>query len=202
LRRHGTRQIRNAALRGGIGERAASAHEPRGRSDIDDAPAGALFGHLQADVLAHEELALERHRHDAVPLLLADVEDVLVVRDRDVVDENVDAAEALDDRPDNGGDVAAVGDIGGEQLGFPATCSDPGHDPLAARLVDVDDGNLGALGGEQLGDLLADIAAGAGHHRHLIFKLHCRPIGCAPLSLHLPMACRKEAGLAGLPRTW
>src|SRR5262249_62293289 len=112
------------------------------------------------------------------------------------------APNALAARLDNGGAVAAVGDIGGEQLGFPATCPDPGHDPLAARPVDVDDGDLGALGGEQFGDLLADIAAGAGHHRYLIFELHCRPIGCAPLSSPLPMACRKQAGLAGLPRTW
>ena len=50
---------------------------------------------------------------------------MLVVRDRDVVDENIDAAEALDDRLDNGGDVAAVGDIGAEQLGFPATALIP-----------------------------------------------------------------------------
>ena len=45
-------------------------------------------------------------------------------------------------------------------------------DALAARLVQIDDGDFGALGGEQFGDFLADIAAGAGHDRHLVLELH------------------------------
>src|SRR6516225_1283827 len=44
--------------------------------------------------------------------------------------------------------------------------------PPAPRPVDVHDRNLGALGGEQLGDLLADIASGPSHDRNLIFELH------------------------------
>src|SRR6516162_2330011 len=172
LRRHGARQIRNAALRGRIGDGAASAHEAGGRADIDDPPARALRYHLLGDVLAHEELALERNRQHPVPLFLGDVENVLVVGDRDVVDQNIDAAEAFHHRLDHRGDVAALGDVGGEQFGLAARPPDRAHDALAPRPVDVHDRNLGALGGEQLGDLLADIASGPSHDRNLIFELH------------------------------
>ena len=138
-------------------------------------------------MLAHEELALERHRQHAVPFLLGDVEDVLVVGDRDIVDQNVDAAEASDHGLDQRRDVAALGDVGREQLGLAAGLPDRGRDPLAARLVQVDDRNLGALGGEQPGDLLADIAAGAGDDRDLILELHrLSPFVPARVSLHSP----------------
>src|SRR5262249_1593639 len=93
----------------------------------------------------------------------------------DVVDQNIDAAEAVDHRPDQGDHVAALGDVGGEQFGLAARAPDRAHDALAPRLIDVDDRNFGALGGEQFGDLLADIASGASHHRNLIFELHLWP---------------------------
>src|SRR6516225_932117 len=133
-------------------------------------------------MLAHKELALERHRQDPVPLLLADIENVLVVRDRDVVDQNVDTTEAVDHRVDQGGHVAALGDVGGEQFGFATACPNRPHDPLTPRPVQIDDRDLGALGGEQLGDLLANIAPGAGHYGYLILELHPFPIASAPLS--------------------
>src|SRR4029079_19382151 len=62
----------------------------------------------------------------------------------------------------------------------------PRRDGLAARLVKVEDRNLGALGGEQPGDFLADIAAGAGDDRDLILELHrfpprpCPPVTTCP----------------------
>ena len=70
------------------------------------------------------------------------------------------------------GDVGAFRHVGGEQLGVAAGCLDRVDGALAARLVEVDDRDLGAFGGEQLGDLLADIAAGAGDDRDLILELH------------------------------
>src|SRR5262249_38422968 len=60
----------------------------------------------------------------------------------------------------------------GEQFGLAAQALDRAHDALAPRPIDIDDRNFGALGGEQLGDLLADIASGASHDRNLIFELH------------------------------
>jgi hypothetical protein len=61
---------------------------------------------------------------------------------------------------------------------------------IAARSVEIDDRDLGALGGEQPGDLFADIAAGAGHDRHLILELHpVSPFTPATLALRsLPSA--------------
>ena len=135
-----------------------------------------LRGHLLADMLAHEELAFQRHRQHAVPFVFGDVEDVLVVGDRDIVDEDIDAAVAGDDVLDQRCDVAALRNVGHEQRGVAARGLDRVGDALAARLVEIDDGDLGALGGEQFCDLLADIAPGAGHDRHLILELHhCLP---------------------------
>jgi len=82
-----------------------------------------------------------------------------------------------------------------EQLGLAAVLPDGGGDPLAARLVQVDDRNLGALGGEQPGDFLADIAAGAGDDRDLILELHRFPLRpCPPVSLHVPRKGGNQCG--------
>ena len=74
---------------------------------------------------------------------------------------------------DHGGHVGALRHVGGVELGVAALGLDRVDGALAARLVHVDDRDLGAFGGEQLGDLLADIAAGAGDDRDLILELHC-----------------------------
>src|SRR5262249_29562600 len=120
----------------------------------------------------YEARSLDRPRQPPVPLFLGDGENVLVVGDRDIVDQNIDAAEALHYRLDHRSDVAGLGDVGREQFGLAARPLDRAHDALAPPPVDVDDRNLGALGGEQLGDLLADIASGPSHDRNLIFELH------------------------------
>src|SRR5215472_16477552 len=192
LRRHGAGQIRDPALCGRIGDGAASAHKAGSRADVDDPPARALRRHLLGDVLSHKELALERDRQHSVPLLLGDVENVLVVGDRDVVDQNIDAAEALHHRPDQGSDVAALGDVGGEQFGLAARAPDRAHDALAPRLVGIDDRNFGALGGEELGDLLADIASGASHDRNLIFELHLSAPRPAPAVITFTKRARQQ----------
>ena len=80
-----------------------------------------------------------------------------------------------DHRLDQRRDVGALRDVGDEQLGLAAGLPDRVHDALAARPVEVDDRDLGALGGEQLGDFLADVAAGAGDDRDLILELHGAP---------------------------
>ena len=90
----------------------------------------------------------------------------------DVVDQDVDVAEAADHRLDHGGNVPTLGDVGHEQLGLTALRLDGVNGALPARPVEIDHRHLGALGGEQLGDFLADIAAGAGHDRDLILELH------------------------------
>ena len=65
-------------------------------------------------------------------------------------------------------------------------------DPLAARPVEVDDRDLGALGGEQPGDLLADIAAGAGDDRDLILELHRVPVLASASPITGLGACRRQ----------
>ena len=166
------REIGDRGLGGRIGDGARTALPARGRADVDDLAAAALRDHLLRDVLRHQELALERDRHHPVPVLLGAFEDGLVVGDRDVVDQDVDAAEAADHRLDHRGDVGALRHVGHVKLGVAARGLDRVDGALAARPVEVDDRDLGALGGEQLGDLLADIAAGAGDDRDLILELH------------------------------
>jgi glutamate-5-semialdehyde dehydrogenase len=125
------------------------------------------------------------------------VENVLVVGDRDVVDENIDATEALHNRLDQRGDVAALGDIGGEQRGLAAGGLDDVYNARAARLVEVNDSDLGAPGGEQPGNLLADIAPGASHDRHLILELHCPSLLRVPTPIHLPFSAARRPGSGG-----
>ena len=104
------------------------------------------------------------------------LEDGLVVGDRDVVDQDVDAAEAADHRLHHRGDVGALRHVGDVELGVAARRLDRVDGALAARPVEIDHRDLGALGGEQLGDFLADIAAGAGDDRDLILELHVHRI--------------------------
>src|SRR5262249_36241099 len=108
--------------------------------------------------------------------------------------------------------VGALGDIGHEHIGVAALGLDRIHGALAAPLVEVDHRDLGALGGEQLGDLLADVAASAGDDRDLILELHrtlslflttgreymahgapARTVASSAVSRHVSKAARMDA---------
>ena len=145
---------------------------PRGRADIDDPAARALLDQLLRHILRHQELALQGHGHHPIPFLLGNVEKALVVGNRDVVDEDVDAPEAIDHGLHQRGHLARLRHVGDEGLRLPARSFDGLGDALAAGPVQIRDRHLGALGGEQFRDFLADIATAAGDDRDLILELH------------------------------
>jgi hypothetical protein len=132
-------------------------------------------------VLRHQELAFQRDRHHAVPVLLGALEDGLVVGDRDIVDEDVDAAESTDHRLHHGRDVGAFRYVGDIELGVAARGLDGIDGALAARAIEIHYRDPRSFGRKQLGDILADITPGTGDDRDLILELHdCIPSGWLP----------------------
>jgi hypothetical protein len=97
---------------------------------------------------------------------------VLVVGDRDVVDQNVNAPETRHHLLNQRGHLVAARDIGDEQFGLSALSLDCRAHAFSARLVDVDHGHLCAFGCKQFGNFRPDISACARDDRHLILELH------------------------------
>jgi hypothetical protein len=84
--------------------------------------------------------------------------------DPGAVDQDADAAAerggGLHGEGADGGGRGA--DVGGDEVGSAAGVPDRAHGLLAARRVAAADGDVGALGGQRLGDRAADAAGGAG----------------------------------------
>src|SRR5262249_11928580 len=87
---------------------------------------------------------------------------------------------------------AAFGDVTDKQFGHAARPPDCKHDPLAARPVQIDGRDFGAFGGEQLRNLLADVAARASDDRHLILELHALAQRSPPRCHYI---CRRWAAI-------
>ena len=68
-----------------------------------------------------------------------------------------------------------------------------GRDLLAAFAIHVDHRNARAFGGEQLADLLADVAAGAGDDGNLSLKLHDQPFWSAEVGRRSSLLYRPDA---------
>src|SRR5262249_18373012 len=105
--------------------------------------------------------------HDAVPLGDGELVDRDAVRhrvDSGVVDEDVEPAEVADDFGEDGVDLRGVADVEGQRPGARGA----GGGLSRAWGVDVGVEDAGAVGGEGVGDGLADAAGGAGHQRHLM----------------------------------
>ena len=106
---------------------------PEVERDIDDR-AGFLPLHHRQHVLAGEKHGGEIHIELRVPNLLAHLRRPAGRRAADIVDEDIDAAEAIDAGFHHGGDRGAVGDVALM------------HDDVAADGFDFVDGFGGAFG--------------------------------------------------------
>src|SRR5690606_6275518 len=84
-------------------------------SGVDDA-AGALRQHAPAFGAARVEHAVEVHRHDAAPVLVAQVLARVVVHDARVVDRDVERTGGGDDVLDGGVDAGRIGHVGRDEL--------------------------------------------------------------------------------------
>ena len=116
------------AVRGGLGD----AHLAQPRGDVDDRPAAAL-DHRRQRRAAGVEGGGEVGRDDLVPLGRLDLEERPDLRPPGVVDEAVDAPEAVDDLLDQRLRLAAVGDVGGEASASAPVTSRPLDRPLGRR---------------------------------------------------------------------
>ncbi len=160
----------DAALGRRVVEQLLVAHDPGDRAGIDDRAAGL---HVRHRLLRHVEIAVEIGLHRAVELLLGEVleaRDVLL--ERRVVDQDVELAEFLDGAPDHIGADPALADVAGDGEAAPPLVLDR---PLGHRrvlvLVEIEDGDIGALAGEQHRHRPADAGIAAGDDRHRILQL-------------------------------
>src|SRR5262249_35979363 len=128
--------------------------------------------HLLGHGLAHQERPGQRYRHDAIPVVLGDLQHVLVVRHGGVVDQDVDPAPFCGDVFDELIDVGLRRNFSHKASGVAVRLDDVFRNLVGAPLVVVDHGDLCAFRGEQLRRVFADIAAGTGDDRDLIFQLH------------------------------
>ena len=159
--RHRAGQVDDAGLGGD--ERALQAHrgEPDHRGDVDDAPAPARRQHRLQRGAAHHVQPVEVDAGDAVPFLGRKRVDVDAVRERvdaGIVDQDVEAPEALD----AGGD-RALDRIGGADIDAAGHCVRQAiGDALGAVEIDIGDDDGCAVVGKTLCDDTPDSAGSAG----------------------------------------
>jgi len=132
------------------------------RGDVDDA-AGALAKHRTDGGLGDEEDALEVGGEDVVPVLLAHAHDERVAGDAGVVDDDIEAAEALEGGLDGGGGALGGGDIGLQDLDADATAGEFGLGGASGLLITaVGEEEIEAIPGEALRNREADAARATG----------------------------------------
>ena len=96
------------------------------------------------------------------PVVDAHLEQQVVAQDARVVDEDGGGAQFVGDALDSGLDARLVGHVTADGERVAAVSLDGVHRCGTGSLVEVDDGNLQAVGGETLGDGRADAARGTG----------------------------------------
>jgi hypothetical protein len=123
-------------------------------------------------MLAHEVWTFETYGDDFIEFLFLAVEERRVIRKRCIIDQYVDAAEALDGLLNELLDVRVVNDIAEHEHGFFPVAIELVDDGLAAPSMHFRNHDFGSLRRKQFSDRLADIASGAGNNCHLTLKLH------------------------------
>ena len=157
-------------------DRPAPADEPGDRTGVEDDPAVTLLLELDHGVLAAEEDAAEVDRDEPLEVL-----DGVVLerhaetrrRDADVVEHDVEAAEAVHRAGDGRGHVASSCDTSQRSATAVAAGSlDLGHRLLGPVQVDVGADDRGALLGEAQRRRPADAGAGPSDDRDLVLEQH------------------------------
>jgi hypothetical protein len=176
LHGNGAHQVRDAAFRRGIGDRGFPPLEPGGRADIHHHAAAALRDHLFSGPFAGEKLAGQRHRDGPVEIRLGAFTDGEVVRNGDVVDQDVESAERLDRGGDHRLDRFLVRDVRPDiDRGAGTGLVDRLGRASAAHLVEIDHRHLRALVGKEYRRLLSDISPRSGNDRDLVLEFHGVP---------------------------
>src|SRR5215203_4812929 len=157
------------ALRGAVVEKLRAAAIGRHRCGVDDR--GALL-QMRQRRLGHEEIAEDVGSEGALDLLRRDLVDVLLrMLLGGVVDEDVEAAEAVDDLLDRLLAEAGVADVAGDgEAVAPLGLDEPLGLARVLALVQVHDGDVRALAGEQDRHGAADAGVAAGDDRDLVVE--------------------------------
>ena len=154
---------------------------------MEDHSAAAL-GHRPRDALRHEERPFQVRGDDRVPVALLHLQERGLVVDAGVVDEDVDPRPALERRRDDALDVLGDGDVGRVRESAPAE-----DDGLLEGLEGAAHAHdVGALGGETLGDGAPDSAAGAGHDHALAVEAGHQPFTAPAVSPRMKKRCPKR----------
>src|SRR5215204_570121 len=157
------------ALRGAVVEKLRAAAIGRHRCGVDDR--GALL-QMRQRRLGHEEIAEDVGSEGALDLLRRDLVDVLLrMLLGGVVDEDVEAAEAIDDLLDRLLAEAGVADVAGDgEAVAPLGLDEPLGLARVLALVQVHDGDVSALAGEQDRHGAGDAGVAAGDDRYLVVE--------------------------------
>src|SRR5690348_3246414 len=158
LLRHALGEADQSGLRGRVVRLALVPGESHHAGDVDDAPPAA-FDHAPGRELREQKRGLEVRVQHGVPVLGADPEQQVVLRDAGVVHEHVDGTEVLLDALDQRLDLGLVGDVAGISL---CSAAQSGRRRFRLGPVPAADRDLRARGDKGFGDRVADAAGPAG----------------------------------------
>src|SRR5690348_7371056 len=158
LLRHALREPDQPGLRGGIIRLPLVARQPHHARDIDDPPPAAL-DHPPGCELGKEEGGLQVRIQHGVPVVGADPEQQVVLRDPGVVHQHVDGTEVLLDGLDQPLDLRLVGDVAGVAF----RSAQRGRRGFRLHRVAPADRHLRARTDQRLGDGVADPARASGY---------------------------------------
>ena len=200
LRRDRPAERVHAALAGGVGGVAGKALHRHARRAVDDR-AAAGCDEVWDRVLARPEHGTgERADEDPIPLLVRPLVQAL---DRlgdelgrgGVVDEGGERAEPIDGGVDRRLHAALVAHVEAHEVGVAASLADPLDDLLALLDGSPAHHDLGALGGEDLGDRAADPTRRAADQRDLSVQAHRPNRTVSEVSVGCRSSLRRSAAL-------
>ncbi len=123
-------------------------------------------------IFGAEEYPLEVDGQAVIPIFAGCLQHWLVDADASVVDQHVNPPVLIEGRLHHGLDLLFVRYVAVDKEGVAARLADLLGRLLARFLVPVDDHNLGAFFGEDLGNSPADALARTGDDGNFVFKFH------------------------------
>src|SRR5262249_54761641 len=163
--------------------------------NVENGPPAPLRDHVRNGGAAHADDVHQVLLDGLGPGRVIEADELAQGRRAIVVDEDIDAAEAVDSRLDDPGAILGTAAIRGNR-----------HDPGAGflpkllcglgetRLAPCRDDDPGALGRERAGDAVADAHAGATDNRHLAIQseVHAQVWPLKPISAKKRSALRQN----------
>ncbi len=177
-------ELDDAALAGAIGGPQLPPHKAHLGADIDDLSL-ALRDHHLTDLLGAEEQAFQIDIHEAIPMLLGDLQSWLRDVDACVAYKDVNPAKALCGRLDHSIDTLQRPDLQIQGQSFTAHFTDLGRHRLSTIQGTTGDDDVGASIGQCQGNTIAEAFAGACDNGDLVGQPEIGELhGLPPNRLH------------------